>query len=104
MSIITDIMNPNIQLREDSVLFTESEASLETESFDLMNNDVVTLKPNHDLIRNCTIKERKEHQTSDKSALKFVATESRDNQENDLMNFIDYEFDNLVSSQQKFFY
>ena len=91
-------MYPNIHLREDSVLNSESENSLGSESFDLMNNDVVTLKPNHDLIRNCTIKERKEHQASDESALKFVATELKDNQENDLMNFIDYKFDNLVRS------
>ena len=91
MNIITDLFSAKSLINEESIPLDEPESSLISVAFDIMNNDVVTLKPSHEL----NAKQRdKEKLISDLSILDL--NESIDQNKN-LMNYIDFQFDNIVS-------
>ena len=96
MSIISDIFTPS-SLEETEL--ADSEISMRSDTFDLLNNDVVTLKPSHDFERN-----KKEHSTLNEAAEKAVVFDVKfliHNQDNDLKNYTDSEFNEQVSFANK---
>ena len=90
--MITDIFNSN----------SENEASLiaEPEAFDIMNNDVVTLKPSHDLLKQPNNNAKTSNISSLQRSIPVMSTLDSEipiDHENDiLMGYIDFKFDELV--------
>ena len=92
--MITDLFITKSIVNEKSTPITVPDISLIADEFDIMNNDVVTLKPSHEL----NAKQRnKDKVISDQSILDLEITNESIDENNNLINYIDFKFDNLVS-------
>ena len=95
MNIISDIFTLNIESVENAELINESEISMGSDAFDLMDNDVVTLKPSHDFMKN-----KKNYSSSHEAPVKAVIFNSDfqiNKKENDSNDYIDSQFYDQVS-------
>ena len=100
MNIISDLFSEKSFNEEESISITEPDISILSVEFDMMNNDVVTLKPSHELH---SIQKKKEKVLSELSLKDSNLVNESIDQNNNLMNFIDFKFDHLVSFINKYF-
>ena len=95
MNIISDLFTLNIESVENAEMINDSEISNASDVFDLMDNDVVTLKPTHDFMKN-----KKEYSSSQEvtgNAVVFNSEFQINSKEKYLKDYIDSQFYNQVS-------